>query len=98
MKLLITSLIILCSQAFASSTRSLELDIDKNVLISQSKLDDLKAKERLLEALINNSEYIQFIDGEALYQNDINDMKQSTILEAIKAFKVIEGGGTGAGG
>jgi len=72
---------------------------------SANELDQLRQKERLLKAILKNSDFIQFKDGTVI---DLHDFEENEFKKPssnshsddaiLEKFQTIEGGGTGHGG
>ena len=99
MKKIILPLLLISSSVLGSSIEDFnKLAIGAGKQYDFSKIKTLEAKEKILDSLLKNSEYIQLNSGDIIDLRDFNNIKKGSLKDAMDAFRALEGGGTGAGG
>lgn len=96
-------LISLFSLASLASAQDLNLDLNSQELVVKfDKKPSTTKTGLLLNAILNNSEYIQLKDGTVIYVKDLTESESQfnngRIEDLAKALKLSGGSGTGGGG
>jgi hypothetical protein len=96
-------LISLFSLASLASAQDLNLDLNSQELVVKfDKKPSTTKTGLLLNAILNNSEYIQLKDGTVIYVKDLTEsesqLNNGRIEDLAKALKLSGGSGTGGGG
>lgn len=86
-----------------ASAQDLNLNSDTQELVVKFDKKPSQTKTgRLLNAILNNSEYIQLKDGTTIYVKDLTEndsqLNNGRIEDLAKALKISGGSGTGGGG